>query len=186
MAQAKKRVLFIQGGGEGGYEVDAKLAASLRAALGDDYDVRYPRLAVDEDAPDFGWPRQIEQEIAASDGGLILVGHSLGASVLLKLLSEHPVARSLRAIFLLSTPFWGGDEKWRYPPLALRDAFAERLPEDVPVFLYHCRDDEEVDVAHLALYAERLPRATVRLLPTGGHQLGEDLTPVAEQIRRLE
>ncbi len=30
----KKQVLFVQGGGEGGYEVDAKLAASLQKALG--------------------------------------------------------------------------------------------------------------------------------------------------------
>jgi predicted alpha/beta hydrolase family esterase len=182
----RRPLLFIQGGGEGGYEADAKLAGSLRTALGDDYDVRYPRLAVDQQAPDFGWPRQIEEAIAAIGGEVILVGHSLGASVLLKYLSENPVGRPIRGIFLVSTPFWGGDEKWRYPPLTLGDKFAERLPEGVPIFLYHCRDDEEVDVTHLSLYARRLPRATVRLLASGGHQLGDDLTPVAQDIRGLD
>ncbi len=29
----KKQVLFVQGGGEGGYEVDGKLVASLQEAL---------------------------------------------------------------------------------------------------------------------------------------------------------
>ena len=38
----KKQVLFIQGGGEGGYEADAKLAASLQKGLGAAYNVRYP------------------------------------------------------------------------------------------------------------------------------------------------
>ncbi len=40
----KKQVLFVQGGGNGGYEVDAKLAASLQEALGTAYHVRYPRM----------------------------------------------------------------------------------------------------------------------------------------------
>ena len=49
----KKQVLFIQGGGEDGYEADAKLVASLQAGLGATYNVRYPQMP-DTDAPDFG------------------------------------------------------------------------------------------------------------------------------------
>ncbi len=37
LKKMKKEVLFIQGGGEKGYEADAKLAASLEQALGEDY-----------------------------------------------------------------------------------------------------------------------------------------------------
>ena len=53
-------VLFIQGGGNGGYEEDAKLVASLRKALGKAYKVLYPKMLPDETEPDFGgrWLKQ--------------------------------------------------------------------------------------------------------------------------------
>jgi hypothetical protein len=38
-----KHVLFIQGGGEGAYEDDAKVVDSLRKALGAAYYLHYPR-----------------------------------------------------------------------------------------------------------------------------------------------
>ncbi len=38
-----KQVLFVHGGGQGAYEEDKKLAASLRDVLGAAYDVRHPR-----------------------------------------------------------------------------------------------------------------------------------------------
>src|SRR6186997_1796735 len=91
----KKQVLFIQGGGDDGYEADEKLADSLRAELGSAYDVRYPRMQVEKDAPDFGWGAQIGEQIASIEGEVILVGHSLGASILLKYLSENTVSQPI-------------------------------------------------------------------------------------------
>src|SRR5262245_19787463 len=119
----KKQVLFICGGGEGGYEADTKLAVSLRVALGTAYDVRYPQMP-NEDTPDFGWGRQIGKEIAAIKGQVILVGHSLGASMLLKYLSEHAINDPIGGIFLLATPFWSRDEDWQ-KGLALHEDFAD-------------------------------------------------------------
>ena len=84
-------VLFIQGGGGEGYEADKKLVASLQAALGETYEVRYPQIVSDETLSDFGWPPQIGKEIANIKGNVILVGHSLGASLLLKYLSENEI-----------------------------------------------------------------------------------------------
>jgi uncharacterized protein len=62
----RKQVLFVHGG-EDGYKADAKLAASLQEALGATYNVRYPHMPND-DAPDFGWGRQIGQELGAIKG----------------------------------------------------------------------------------------------------------------------
>ena len=176
----KKNVLFIQGGGEGGYEADATLVSSLRAALGPAYAVRYPRMSVEE-KPDFGWGEQIGKEIAASQSGVVLVGHSLGASMLMKRITEHENLNQITGVFLISAPFWGA----AHQGLALQEGFADRVPKDVPIVLYHAIDDEEVGVAHVDMYAQRLPRATVRKIARGGHQLGNDMTPVAKDIRSL-
>jgi len=87
------RILFIQGGGDEGYEADKKLVASLQTALGETYEVHYPQMLSDETLTDFGWLHQIGKEIANSTGNVILVGHSLGASLLLKYLSENEIKK---------------------------------------------------------------------------------------------
>ncbi len=181
----KTEILFIQGGGNGGYEADAKLVASLRKALGTVYEVHYPKMPSAETAPDFGWLKQISKEIFSVQGEIILVGHSFGASMLLKYLSENKIKKNISGIFLISTPFWSGDEDW-VQGLKLREDFTDQLPTDIPVFLYHCLDDEVAPFDHLKLYKQRLPRATVREIASGGHQLNNDLSLVAGDIKSLK
>lgn len=179
-----KNVLFIQGGGDRGYEEDAKLVASLRMLLGATYDMHYPRMQSDEALPDFGWMQQIGNEITVIVGDVILVGHSLGASMQLKCLSEIQVRKKIAGIFLISTPFWSGDENWVHG-LKLKEDFAEKLPKNVPIFLYHCRDDEEVPFEHLSFYRQKLPYATIREIESGGHQLNNNLSIIADDINSL-
>jgi uncharacterized protein len=180
----RRRVLFIHGGGEGTYEEDGRLVASLGGALGAAYEVRYPRMPY-EDSPEYGaWRDRISDELAALDGEVFMVGHSLGGSILLKYLSEEEAARPVTGLFLVAAPFWGAED-WEVDEFALREDFASKLSPGLPVFLYHGCDDEVVPFAHLALYADRLPRATVRKLDGRGHQLGEDLSEVARDIRGL-
>ena len=121
---------------------------------------------------------------AAPDGEAILVGHSLGASVLLKYVSEETADRPVAGLFLVATPYWGAED-WEVGEYELHPDFASKLPEDLPVFLYHSRDDEVVPFAHLALYAEKLPRATVREFDGRGHQFDADLSEVARDIEQL-
>src|SRR5262245_8133665 len=139
----KKQVLFIQGGGDNGYEADAPLADSLQTALGKDYELSYPRLQSDRNAPDFGWPRQISEKINECKGDLILVAHSVGASLLLKYLSGTKISKNIHGIFLIATPWWSGDKDW-VQGLKLQEDFGNKLPGHIPVFLYHSMDDEVV------------------------------------------
>jgi uncharacterized protein len=180
----KKQVLFIQGGGEGGYEADAKLAVSLRETLGEAYVVQYPRMP-DEPASDLAWTQQIGKEISAIGSEVILVAHSFGGSALLKYFAENKVNHQLAGIFLIAAPFWGGDDGWQYEGFTIPEDFPDKLPKDVPIFLYHNRDDPEVPFAHLALYAAKLTQAVVREGTRGGHQFGNNLTQVALDIKKL-
>jgi predicted alpha/beta hydrolase family esterase len=180
----KKRVLFIHGGGEGAHEEDRKLAASLRDALGDAYDVRCPKMP-DEDRPVYQvWKERIAEELDALEGKVILVGHSLGGSILLKYLSEEELKKLVVGLFLVATPYWGVED-WEVGEYALQEHFASKIPKEVAVFLYHSRDDEVVPFAHAALYAEKLPRATVRWFDGHRHQFDDDLSDVAWDIGKL-
>lgn len=180
----KKQILFIHGGGTNGYEVDAKMAASLQQALGEDYQVINPQMQTDESAPDFGWLKQIGEQISKLLNDAILVAHSLGASMLLKYLSENKTSKAIAGIFLLATPFWTGSEDW-VQGLKLQQDFAGNLPQNSPVFFYHCRDDEEIPFAHLGHYKQKIPWATFREIETGGHQLFSKLDLVAKDIISL-
>jgi predicted alpha/beta hydrolase family esterase len=179
-----KTVLFIQGGGEGAYDADAKLAASLRAELGPGYEIRYP-LMPDEAAPDYApWQRLILAELASMGSGAILVGHSLGASILIRALVEHGDQQTVAGVFLIAAPFWGNGG-WQWEELVLPKDASVRLSGRVPIFLYHGRDDEVVPYAHLDLYLEAFPQAVAHRLPGRNHQLNDDLSEVAADIRRL-
>ncbi len=180
----KKQVLFIQGGGEGAYNEDKKLAVSLQDALGTEYQVLYPQMPNEENPEDDPWITQISKELEALDGSVILVGHSAGGAVLLKYLLRENVAKPIIGIFLISIPYWypedEADEEY-----TLREGFAAQLPKGTPIFLYHSRDDEWVPFAHLGMYAEKIPQATIRKFDGRGHQFNDDLSEVAADIKSL-
>jgi predicted alpha/beta hydrolase family esterase len=180
----KERVLFVHGGGLGAYEEDKKLAANLRYILGAAYDLRYPKMPNEESPVYEAWKDQIAKELVALDDEVILVGHSLGASILLKYLSEEKVEKPVAGLFLIAPPYWG-TEDWGVDEYALQADFASKLPEELPVFFYHSRDDEWVPFAHLALYAEKLPQATIHEFDGRGHQFDDDLSEVARDVKRL-
>ncbi|HYH75489.1 MAG TPA: alpha/beta fold hydrolase [Candidatus Saccharimonadales bacterium] len=183
----KKQVLFIQGAGGGAYDEDATLAESLRQILGSDYEVRYPAMPDEENVPYDAWKACIEQELARMEGPVMVVGHSVGGSVLLKCLGEIETAQPIAGIFVAATPFWGG-AGWTYEgyeQLALPADSAARLPDGAPIFLYHCKDDSTVPFDHMALFQQLLPHATSRSLDEGGHQFNQDMTVVAKDIQEI-
>jgi uncharacterized protein len=183
MGEATKEILFLHGGGPGAFAIDEKMAASLRSSLGRAYHVNYPRMP-DEDSPSYElWQRDIEKELALLPEGAILVGHSVGAYILLRSLTEQHFEHGLTGIFLIATPFVG-DKGWQLEG-ALEKGFAAKLPADTPIFLYHCQDDTVVPFDHLRLYGQEIPQATVRIFKHGGHQLNNDLSRVAEDIKRI-
>jgi predicted alpha/beta hydrolase family esterase len=177
-------VLFVQGAGAGAHAEDAALAARLGAALGPGFEIRYPELP-DEAAPEpAAWRARIAEELAALGAGAVLVGHSAGGVQLLTVLAGGAPGPAPAGVFLLAVPFCGPGG-WECGDVVPSDELGRRLPERVPLFLYHGRDDAVVPFAHVELYAAALPRAVVRRLAGRDHQLNGDLSEVASDIRRL-
>jgi serine hydrolase len=181
---AGKQVVFIQGGGEGAFDADQILAESLRTSLGPDYHVHYPAMPGEADPNDEIWRRQIRFELEQVGGDALLVGHSVGAYIVLRFSLTDRDRRTLSGIFLIATPFVG-EGGWHVNGMALPEDFADMLPADVPVFLYHARDDQIVPVTHLGLYRQKIPWAFIREFESGGHQLNNDLSAVAADIKRI-
>src|SRR5687767_5539456 len=180
-----RQVLFVQGGGEGTHDQwDNKLVDSLRSELGADYEIRYPVMPNEADPNYAAWKRALERELAALSNGAIVIGHSVGGTILINVLAEHTSQSSLGAICLIAAPFIGAGG-WKSDDIEPRSDLAARLPRDVPVFLYHGRHDDTVPFAHLELYAQAIPPAHVRRLANRDHQLNNTLSEVASDIKRL-
>ncbi|MCX5070251.1 alpha/beta fold hydrolase [Micromonospora lupini] len=180
---ATAQILFVQGIGAGTHdEWDNRLFDSLRHALGDSYEVRYPRMP-DEDDPSYvAWSAALRREIAALDDGAVVVGHSMGGAILVHALAERPPERDLAMIVLVAVPFvgaggWPGDE------FELPHDLGARLPRGVPVRVFHGLGDETAPPSHADLYEGVIPQARVYRLPGRDHQLNDDLGEVAAVIR---
>jgi pimeloyl-ACP methyl ester carboxylesterase len=182
---AIRQVLFVQGGGADTHDKwDNKLVDSLRRGLGDGYEVRYPRMPGEDDPSYAGWSVAIRRELAALDDGAVVVGHSVGATILVHALGELPPDRRLAAIVLVAAPFAGAGG-WPGNEFELPADLGARLPGGVPVHLFHGLADETAPPSHASRYADVLPQAQLHLLPGRDHQLDDDLTEVADAIRGI-
>ena len=178
-----RQILFIQGAGEGTHDAwDNKLVGSLKSELGPQYAIRYPRMPNEAEPLYATWKAALFKQFEALDDDAILIGHSVGGTFLVHAVAEHRPKRKWSAILLIAPPFlgeggWPGDETDPATNLSVE------LGADVPVFLYHGTADGEVPLAHMMLYARAIPHAATRALADRDHQLNNDLSDLAQDIR---
>ncbi len=176
-------LLFVQGAGDIHHpEGSIHLARWLEGELGDDIRVLAPDMPDAENPGYERWRAAIEEHLGSIAGPVLIVGHSFGASTVLKMLSESPAPSRIRGLFLASTPWWE-PEGWS-AEYAMTEGFADRLPA-IPVFLYHSIDDPEVPVNHLEIYREHLPTATARRIPGREHSFVHGLPELVDDIRSV-
>jgi hypothetical protein len=182
-----RQVLFIQGGGSEGThdEWDNKLVDSLGRELGSGYEIRYPLMPNEADPQYARWSAAIRKELVRLEEGALLVGHSIGATILINTLADEPPHRALSGLFLLSAPFIG-EGGWPSEDIEPMSGLGKRLPARTPVYVYQGCDDSMVPLEHASLYQRAIPHAVVRQLAGRDHQLNNDLSEVAADIRRLK
>jgi predicted alpha/beta hydrolase family esterase len=181
-----REVLFIQGAGRGTYDAwDIKLVENLRRELGRRYEVRYPRMPYEDDPTLATWRPVLEKELTSLHDGAVVIGHSVGGTLLINVLADSALPPDLGAIVLIATPFIG-ERGWLSDDGSPATDVAARLPADVPIFLYHGESDATVPVSHVDLYAKIITHAHVRRLAGRDHQLNNDLSEVARDICALD
>jgi predicted alpha/beta hydrolase family esterase len=178
------QVLFVQGGGKGVHdEWDNKIVDSLERELGPDYTVRYPRMPHEANPTCEDWKAALTRQFARLDEGAILIGHSIGGTILIRTIADNPPKKAIGGIFLIAAPFVGNGG-WPSEDIDPLSELGAKLPE-APIFLYHGSKDETAPFGHVDLYAKAIPQAVVRRLSGRDHQLNNDMAGVAADIRRV-
>ena len=178
-------VLFVQGGGKDVHdEWDNTLVESLEQELGRDYAVSYPRMPHEADPKYADWRAALTLQFARLDEGAMLVGHSIGGTILIRTIADELSKKTFGGIFLIAAPFVG-DGGWPSDDVEPLSELGVRLPEQTPIYLYHGNQDDTAPLAHVDLYARAIPQAIVRRLSGRDHQLNNDLSDVAADIRHV-
>jgi uncharacterized protein len=162
-------VLFIHSAGlQGPGHGSSVLSGYLRGQLEPAYRLICPAMPRPEN-PDYrSWKGQIEKQLDLIDDEVILIGHSLGGSVLLKYLSEVPTQKPIAGIFTIGSPLFDRNG-WDVEDFAPKPNFGAHLISIPHIYLFHSRDDSVVPFAHLLQYMRALPQAHVRVLDGYGH-----------------
>jgi predicted alpha/beta hydrolase family esterase len=180
-----QRILVVHSAGpQGPGEGSSPFVDRLVGELGAGYEVLFPILP-DPDEPRYEpWSMALAEILAETGKPLIVVGHSLGGSVILKHLAESDPEEGIAGLVLVATPYWG-ESDWE-AEWALPEGWPDPETELPPIFLFHSRDDEEIPFEHLERYARRLPAATANPLDGNGHLFDRgELGEIAATIRGL-
>ncbi len=158
---------------------------SLKSDLGADFDTLVIKMPNAQNAKYGEWRIFFQKILEKADDNLILIGHSLGGSFLVKYLAENNFPKSIKALFLLSAPYEqsGLNESLKdfKPPKNL-----DKLKSQVgQIYLYHSLDDPIVPFSHLQKYQRALPGAIVRQYKSKGHFLQKKFSGLLKDIRNL-
>jgi predicted alpha/beta hydrolase family esterase len=179
-----RQLLFVQGAGAGAYDDwDSKLVSSLARKLGPIVDIRYPRMPDEADPRFSAWSSALAEEIDKLSEGAMLVGHSIGGTVLVHSLARRPPRIELAGVFLIAAPFIG-DGGWPSDEISPTSDLGAQLPR-IPIHLYQGDADATVPPHHADLYAAAIPPAILHRLARRDHQLNGDMSEVAADIRAL-
>jgi predicted alpha/beta hydrolase family esterase len=181
-----KKILFLHSAGpQHGDEGSAKLVQYIRDKLSADYQVIAP-IMPRPDEPDYeSWKTALKEIFKIMDDDMILIGHSLGGSVLLKFLSEEQPSQRIRSLHLVAVPFWG-NEDWDVSEFTLRKDFRESLPPISSIHIYHSKDDKIVSTQHAEKYAAELPGADYQELNGYGHVYWDGLPALISNIQKKQ
>jgi hypothetical protein len=178
----QQQILFIHGAGDDAWDWSAPMIELLNKHLGASDHIHVPRMPHPEKPSYALWKTALQQELEKLDSDVILIGHSLGASVVLKYLQETKPAPACKALFLLAAPFWGKAD-WDVEEFTLQKN--SPVFNSAPVFIYHNEDDEDVPFEHHTFYQRLLPAAHITTGRHGGHAMLNLLPAVAKQIQAL-
>lgn len=154
----------------------------LRKALGKKYEVILPKMPNSNNAKYKEWKLWFEKLIPFLNNEVILVGHSLGASFLVKYLSQSAFHKKVKGLFLVGAVYDKDDDGY--------DLASFKLPEKLNLrtensFFYHSKNDPVVPFSQLQLFLNKIPEAKSRIFENRKHFNQDKFPELIKDIKSL-
>ena len=180
----KYTILLLPGAGLSTVHQEKILADTLKAALGEEFSIICPKMP-DADNPSYeNWVNVLIEHLKTTRGKIILVGHSLGGSVILKHFSMAPVPSCIIGMVLLGVPFWKYQD-WDVSEFVIADKFLPNFARLDNIYFYYSKDDEVIPFDHYGYYQELMPQSHKRLLSNVDHSYHNAIPNIIEDIQAL-
>ena len=170
-----------------GYKADSKsgFLPWLQDALhAKGHEVVVPNLPNPEDPDPEEWTKVLVEKIGSIDDETIILGHSLGASMVLRFLEAAEAKSTPRGCILVSPP-------WMIKAEALRGFFMSELDFDVLMWkasrfvVVHSRDDKVIQFDHAEKYAKVLHAKLIEGAPGDEHFQGKQYPVILKAVEDL-
>ncbi len=158
--------------------------ARLPEVLGSEYEVLAPQMPNKWNARYAEWKLWFEKFLLFFNDGVILVGHSLGASFLTRYLAENDFPVRIEATFLVAGVY-SSDVEGMTEEFAAPASLARLAEQGGKIFLYHSVDDPVVPFSELGKYQVALPHAIARSFTDRQHFNQESFPELVADIHNL-
>lgn len=158
--------------------------AHLSGSLGNDYRLTHPIMPAPENPRYVTWKMALRSVLPISGNKVVLIGHSLGGSVIVKYLSEGLCQVPIAGLFLVGAPYWGL-RGWAMDEFKLQHDFQSKLPPIDNVFIYHSKYDKWVPYSHARSYAKALRGSVLRTMDGNQHEFSHGLPLLVNDIHHL-
>ena len=163
--------------GKGSYD----LVKYLKSKLPGRFQILFPIIEKPSSPTYNKFKKMFKVAFAKITEPVIVVGHSLGGSTLLKYLSEEKPGVSILGLFLVSTPHWKSNMR----EFQLKENFQTSLKDIPKIFLYHSKEDADVPIASLTFYENSFKTAVVHKLKGREHIFSKGLPELVSDIKSL-
>lgn len=158
---------------------------ALGEELGQDFEVILPSMPNKTNARYLEWKIWLEKLLPFLENIVVLVGHSMGATFLVKYLSENSFPKKILATLLVAGPYDDKDSGESLTDFALPESLGKFIQQGGKLYLYHSKDDPVVPLADFEKYKKKLPQAEVRTFEDRGHFTQSEFPELVEDVKNL-
>jgi len=158
---------------------------ALAGKLGKNFDVLLPKMPNKTNAQYGEWKIWFERIIPLLNKEIVLIGHSLGGTFLVKYLSENIIPKTIIATVLVAAPFDDEGKGESLASFALPSLFVKFTKQCQRIYLIQSKDDPVVPFEHIKKYRRALPNAETMIFENRGHFNQETFPEIIGLIRKL-
>lgn len=163
---------------------EKRWSRNLEKTLGKDFTVLSPVMPCKFNAKYREWSIWFEKLFPYIKDNVVLIGHSLGGTFLVKYLSKNNFPKRILATYLVS-PAYNEDSGHSLATFSLPGSLEKFKKQGGKIFIYHSRDDLIAPFVNFIKYTKVLPEAEKRIFKNRGHFLQEEFPELVKDIKSL-